>query len=166
MTKISVFFQGENHKDIAHCEMEASATFGALKLKLEEKFGVAPDSSIFLEDGEDPVDDAACISDHAKSGALKVHIHRRRNVEVLVTFNCETVKRRFSVSVTIARVKKWAAERKFGMSEEEASEHVLQISGTHDRPSPGTHLGTLVHCDAPLKFDLVPDERVNGAVRN
>jgi hypothetical protein len=50
------------------------------------------------------------------------------------------------------------------MTPEEASEHVLQILGTQDRPSPGTHLGALTKCPhCRLAFDLVPDQRVNGA---
>jgi hypothetical protein len=61
-------------------------------------------------------------------------------------------------------VKRWAAEHKFGMSEEEAGEHVLQIAGGHDRPAPGTHIGSLTDSKAcGLAFDLVADERVNGA---
>jgi hypothetical protein len=49
------------------------------------------------------------------------------------------------------------------MTPQEAGEHVLQITGTKDRPDPGTHLGTLAACpDCRLAFDLVPNERVNG----
>jgi hypothetical protein len=83
---------------------------------------------------------------------------------VAVTFNGETVERRFPPSATVARVKRWAAEKKFGMSEEEAGEHVLQIAGTHDRPAPGTHIGALTDDKVcGVAFDLVPDERINGA---
>jgi hypothetical protein len=50
------------------------------------------------------------------------------------------------------------------MTEEEAGEHLLQIAGTTDRPTPGTHIGTLTSCpDCRVRFDLVPDERVNGS---
>jgi len=61
-------------------------------------------------------------------------------------------------------VKQWAAVTKFKMTEAEASEYVLQIVGTHDRPAPGTRLGTLAkfpYCQ--VAFSLVPDQRVNGA---
>ena len=69
-----------------------------------------------------------------------------------------------ALATTVARVKHWAAQRKFNMSPEEASEHVLQIKGSHDRPAPGTHLGTLAACpQCAVAFDLVPDQRVNGA---
>jgi hypothetical protein len=60
-------------------------------------------------------------------------------------------------------VKHWATEG-FGMSPEDAGEHVLQLTGTAERPSPGTHLGVLAHCpECHVRFDLVPNERVNGA---
>src|SRR3546814_12480369 len=80
---------------------------------------------------------------------------------VAVTYNGETIDRKFAPGATIARVKRWAAERKFGMTEEEAGEHVLQIAGTHERPAPGTHIGVLPNRKTyGLAFDLVTDERV------
>ena len=60
----------------------------------------------------------------------------------------------------MARVKRWAAEHKFDMSPEEASEHELQLAGSHDRPALGTHLGALVACPhCSIAFRLVPNER-------
>ncbi len=163
---INIFFQGEGHKDIGHCELDADETIASLKSILRERKLIFDNTLIFLEDGDEPIMDDCTIRNFAKSGAVKIHFHRRRSVEVKVMFNGESVGRRFPVSATIARVKKWAAERKFGMSKEEASEHVLQVSGSHDRPSPGVNLGTLVDCDNPICVDLVPDERVNGATGN
>ena len=93
-----------------------------------------------------------------------MHVHRCRHVEVTVSFNGETVRHHFGPGSTVARVKHWAAVHKFKMTEAEAGEHVLQITGTHDRPAPGTHLGSLVSCPkCAIAFDLVPDQRINGA---
>ena len=62
----------------------------------------------------------------------------------------------------MAKTKRWAATA-FGMTEAEASEHVLQIAGTHSRPSPGTHVGALASCpECTLAFHLVADQRING----
>ncbi len=164
MTSIDLFYQGEGIGEIAHIELEPEATFAILKARLVEKHGVPHGSFMFLEDEDEPLDEALLVKDRATAKGLKVHIHRCRQVEVTVTFNGETVERRFSPSATVARVKRWAAEHKFGMSEEEAGEHVLQIAGTHDRPAPGTHIGALTNGKVcSLGFDLVPDERVNGA---
>lgn len=75
---------------------------------------------LFLEDEDEPVDEAILVKERATAKGLKVHIHRCRHVEVTVTFNGETVEPRFSPSATVAGMKRWAAEEKFGMSEEES----------------------------------------------
>ncbi len=165
MKTIDLFYQGEGLGEVKHLEIDSNATFAHLKSRLVEMHGVAADALIFLEDEDDPIgDDNAPLAKHASKKGLKVHIHRCRHIEVKVTFNGETVDRRFGPGATVAKVKRWAAQQKFGMSEAEAGEHVLQISGTHERPAPSTHIGSLTNgkvCN--LAFDLVPDERVNGA---
>lgn len=164
MNYVDIFYQGEGISEIEHIELEPDTTFAVLKARLTEKHEIPVDALLFIEDGDEPVEEAVLIRDCATSRGLKVHIHRCRHVEVTVTFNGETAERRFSPGATIARVKHWAAEKKFGMSREEAGEHVLQIDGTHDRPAPGTHIGVLTDGKVcGLAFDLVPDERINGA---
>ena len=165
MTSIDVFYQGEGLGEVKHLEIETDATFAVLKARLAEKHGFHLDVLVFLEDEDDPIADLAEIAKHATPQGLKVHLHRLRRVKVTVTFNGKTVEGEFSPSATVARVKRWAAEGEFGMSADEASEHMLQIAGTHARPSPGTHVGAL--SDGKLRvlaFDLVPDQRVQGAL--
>ena len=164
MKIIDVFYQGEGLGDVKHLEIESGATFAVLKARLAEKHGFRLDVLVFLEDEDDPIADLAEIAEHATPQGLKVHLHRLRQVKVTVTFNGKTVERHFSPSTTVTRVKRWAAEKEFGMSADEAGEHVLQIAGTHDRPNPGTHIGALNDGKVRLvAFDLVPDERVQGA---
>ena len=118
---------------------------------------------IYLEDRDEPVDESFLLRDHAGHTGIKAHLHRCRHVEVAVTFNGETVHHHFGPGTTVTRVKTWAAERKYGMTPQEAGEHVLQIAGTKERPDPGTHLGTIASCPVcKIAFDLVPNERVNG----
>lgn len=164
MKSVDLFYQGEGVRETAHLELEPDATFANLKARLSEKHGFAPEAILFIEDEDEPIDAAVRVKDRATQKGLKVHVHRCRHIEVTVTFNCETVERRFAPSATVARVKRWAAERKFDMSEEDAGEHALQTGGTHDRPAPGTHIGSLTDGKVcGLAFDLVADERVNGA---
>ncbi|MBU1057866.1 MAG: hypothetical protein KJ804_06050 [Proteobacteria bacterium] len=165
MKFIDLFYQGEGVGEISHIELEPDATFAFLKDRLTEKHQVPVDVLLFLEDEDDPIDESVLVKDHATAKGLKIHIHRCRHVEVSVIFNAEKEERRFPPSATVARVKRWAAEKMFGMSEDEAGEHVLQIAGTYERPTPGTHIGVLTDGKVcGLAFDLVPDERVNGAV--
>ena len=163
MGSIDVFYQREGSREIEHLEVSSDATFGALRTLLLERHGLGADASLFLEDSDEPLDGSQAIHDHAGRAGAKVHVHRCRHIEVAVTFDGQPAEHRFGPGTTVARVKKWAAE-KFGMTPEDASEHVLQIAGTHDRPPPGTHLGALVTCPhCRVAFDLVPDHRVNGA---
>lgn len=164
MKTIDLFYQGEGLSEIEHLEIEPDATFATLKARLAEKHGIASDALLFVEDEDEPLNDAEKVKDRAGGKGLKVHLNRCRHIEVCVTFNGETVDRKFAPGATLARVKRWAAERKFGMTDEEAGEHVLQIAGTHERPAPGTHIGSLTNRKTcTLAFDLVADERVNGA---
>jgi len=164
MAMIDVFYQGEQLGEVQHLALDASSTIGVLQAAIREKHGIVYETFLFLENGEEVIEELVCISEHARGGNLKVHVHRCRHVEVTVGFNGRVAERRFSPAATVAKIKRWAAEEKFGMTPEEAGEHVLQIAGTHHRPAPGTHVGALTDgrvCG--VAFDLVPDERVNGA---
>jgi hypothetical protein len=164
MTSIDVFYQGEGIREIAHFEADAEHTFAAIKLAIIEKHGLHKETLIYLEDSDEPADEQLLAREHAGHAGIKAHLHRCRHVEVAVTFNGETLHHRFGPGTTVARVKKWAAEQKFGMTPQEAGEHVLQIAGTQDRADPGTHLGAIASCpDCRIAFDLVPNERVNGS---
>lgn len=163
MKSIQVFYQGEGIDGIQHLEIAPGSSFADLRAAILAKHAAHSDSLLFIEDGEEPVEAAAPLGDQAGKNGLKVHLHRCRKVEALVTFNGRTVSRQFSPSATVAGVKKWAAEKEFGMTPEEAGEHVLQLAGTQERPAPGTHLGGLTsRPGCKVAFDLVPNERVNG----
>lgn len=163
MKQIDVFYQGEGVGGFAHVELEPDTSFSLLKTHLAEKHRIGSGALLFLEDADEPVDETLLLKDRAQAMGLKAHIHRCRMVEVLVTYNGEVIGGRFSPATTVGRIKRWAAERELGMSEEEAGEHALQISGSYDRPVRGTHIGALTDSKVcSLAFDLVTDERVNG----
>jgi hypothetical protein len=163
MTFIDIFYQGEGIREIAHFEASPDHTFAIVKLALIEKHGLAEETLIYIEDRDEPIDEQCLVRDHVGRAGIKVHVHRCREIAVGVTFNGKTVHHKFGPGTTVARVKKWAAETKFGMTPQEAGEHVLQVSGTKDRPDPGTHLGSIAHGkDCSIAFDLVANERING----
>jgi hypothetical protein len=164
MESIDIFYQGHGIREIEHIEVRPDHTIAVIKEILFEKHGCEAGTLIFLEDQDGALEDHLVIKELCGSAGAKMHLHRCRHVEVAVTFAGETVHHRTSPAATVARIKHWAAVTKFGMTEEEAGEHLLQIAGTQDRPAPGTHVGTLASCpDCRVGFDLVPDERVNGA---
>src|SRR2546430_2641375 len=110
MAKVDVFYQGEGIHEIGYFEVDADQTFAALKALLSTKHGLAGDLLIFLEDGDEPIEEVLVVREHAGPHGIKAHVHRCRHVEVAVTFNGETAHHQFGPGATVARVKRWAAE--------------------------------------------------------
>jgi hypothetical protein len=165
MEDVHTFVQGEGFPQMVILPHRAGITAAGVKQQLTDKYPASGVSEmlVFPEEGEEPVEDNERVPTDA-DGQVRVHVHRCRHVSVTVKFAGETADRRFSPATTIARIKRWAALKAFGLSEDDASEHVLQIAGTVTRPEPDTHVGTLVHCpDCAMTFDLVAIERINGA---
>jgi len=163
MQMIPVFYQAENLDRVEHANFDPETTLEGVLAAIRGTHSIDATAMLFLEELDEPADLKALLRDIATPKGLKVHVHRCHRVEVFVTFN-GTKEHAFGPGATVARVKRWAVEKAFPMSPEEASEHVLQLSGTSDRPSPGTHLGTLTkHGQCSVRFDLVPNERVNGS---
>jgi hypothetical protein len=164
MESIDIFYQGYGIREIEHIEVQPGQTVAIIKALLIEKHGCEPDTLIFMEDQETPLEGHLVIGTLCVGAGAKLHLHRCRHVAVEVTFGGEPVHHTFAPGTTVARVKHWAAVDKFHMIPEEAGEHHLQITGTQERPAPGTHIGTLASCpECRVRFDLVPDQRVNGA---
>lgn len=164
MKTIDVYYQGEGINGIEHLEIASNQSLTNAKILISEKHGLQDDIILFLEDCEDLLDVSEVVDTYAGQAGIKAHVHRCRHIEVSVSFASDTVHHRFGPGTTIAHVKRWAAVKEFGMTEEDAGEHVLQIAGKTDRPTPGIHIGTLTSCpNCHVAFDLVPDQRINGS---
>lgn len=163
MELIDIFYQGENIAGIEHLEVSSDGTFGELQARLASQHNLPPDVLIFIEGDEQPIEHGVHIAARRGDRGVTVHLHRCLHVNVAVTFNNTTEEHRFSPANTVGHVKQWMAEHKFGMTRDDASEHLLQLAGTTTRPSPGTHVGALTDGKTcAVAFDLVADERVNG----
>jgi len=163
MKTIDIFYQGEGIAALEHIAIAEHEAFGTLRLAIAEKHGHREDVLLFIEDEGYPVADDVLIISKAGRAGVNAHVHRCREIKVLVHFKEKSVHHLFAPGSTVARVKHWAAVHKFGMTEEEASHHHLQIAGTTDQPGPGTHIGTLVSSKTCMvDFDLVSTPKVNG----
>lgn len=163
MKTIDIYYQGDGINAVEHLEIGAEETFAALQALMAKKHGLEGDTLLFLEDEAELVDGKTLVGSKAGRTGIKAHIHRCRQVGVVVHFKDKTVHETFAPGTRIARIKHWAAVRKFGMTEEEASHHHLQLAGTTDQPDPGTHIGTLATCPkCRVEFDLVTTPKVNG----
>jgi hypothetical protein len=164
MELVTIFYQAEGLASVEMIDVEREETIASLRDALHKKHAWAMDVILFVEDTDEAIDETLLVRDLELPTGTKLHAHRCRRVDVAVAYNGRTISERYAPSATIARITRHAAVVGFGMSEEAAAEHALQIKATASQPSPGTHVGALVHHpECHIAFDLVPKVRVQGA---
>lgn len=167
MAGIQIFIQGEGVREIRVVELRDGATVRDIVAAARAHgFPAATDgdASVFVEDTDEALEvngrlDASGIGHHGS-----VHVHRCKKINVTVHFNGVGKAQSFAPGTTIHRVKEWAVgKHAFDLYPVDAAEHLLQITGTSDRPDEDVHIGSLVSVPkCALEFDLVPKVRVEG----
>ncbi|MGI8546812.1 MAG: hypothetical protein ACR2M1_05675 [Gemmatimonadaceae bacterium] len=167
METIQVFVQGEGVRDIRLVEVPAGASVrDVVVVAAAHGFPAAADPAavLFVEDSDDVLAPDLTIEAVGVRHHGSMHVHRCTTVATTVHFNSESKVRNFGPATTVARVKDWAVStHAFNLTPVDAAEHVLQVTGTQDRPDEDVHIGTLVHAShCVLAFDLVAKVRVEG----
>lgn len=170
MSGMQIFLQVEGVRDIRVLELPPSATVrDLLKAAAEQGLAVAGGEAaeapaVYTEDAENPLAPGATLEAAGLRHGASVHVSRCRKVRVTVHFNGKERSESFGPGAPIHRVKRWAVGKKgFELSDRDAADHVLQITGTPDRPDEDVHIGTLVQGRrCAVEFDLVPKKRVEG----
>lgn len=165
MDKIEIFVQGKGIAGIALVELAGdsvvndivtAATHHGLSIVENEK------PLIWLEETDEPLNLQMSLVDAKVKNHSRVQVHTCRHIDVTVVFNGQTQSRSFPPSTTVGKVKKWAV-REFHLSDADATDHVLQLSGTTTQPSEDIHIGSLVQTSqCSLSFDLLPKSRIQG----
>ena len=164
MSEIIIIIQEHGHAEPrGELTLAAEALVGDLHDALRAA-GVAVDDEtiVFVDEIEEPLPKERHHRAHHLRHGSRVHVGRVREVHVGVNFMARTIERRFSPGARVAGVKKWAV-KELGVPATDAAEHVLQIHGTADKPSPDTPIHQLAHRHGHrLDFDFVPEKRVEG----
>jgi hypothetical protein len=164
MKTIQLFLQFEGHRRIELVQVEETATVADL-LAAARRHGLTDDllkgAHVFAHESENPLAPDAGLKAAGVRDKHRVHVHRCKKVAVTLHFNDLTVTLGFPPSTTVDKVKKEFV-KKIDMSKVDATEHVLQLCGTTDRPEPDTHIGSLVCGCCEVCFDLVPIKRIEG----
>ena len=164
---IELFIQGEGIPKITLVKVHPNDTVADI-IKAAREHGLsAPEGSeicVFVENTNTPLALDAKVDEVGIVSRSRVHIHRCQRVEVWINFNEHQKKGFFPPSATVAWVKEWAVGKDaFDMSPVDATEHLLQICDSSERPDEDVHIGTLVKfSDGTLCLDLVPKQRVEG----
>ncbi len=164
MPTIQLFLQFEGDRRIELIEIDENACIRDL-VAAAVHVGFPGDQQgaalVFGHDREEPFDLEATLNAAGVRHKHRIHVHRCRKIEVTVHFNERTEKFQFPPAATVERVKKDVV-KKLHMPPVDATEHVLQICGSTDRPEPDIHIGSLVSGCCTLCFDFVPIKRIEG----
>jgi len=163
--EIEVFVQGEGILEIVLVRVLRTGTVRDIVMAARGVGATAADgAALFMEEEDSVIDLDMPIAATPIKHRSRIHVHRCRRVTVTVAFNGVQKVEAFPSAATIKRVKRWAVgNRGFNLSDVDAAEHVLQVSGSSDRPDEDVHVGTLVgHPPCSVSFDLVPKIRVEG----
>lgn len=164
MKSIEIFYQGENLAEVQSLEVDASARCEEVKAQLATKHGISADELLlFQEDSDEILADSLAIGSLECSPVLKLHYNRCRAIEVTVAYQDALAKREFAPSTTVGQLRSVFAETEFKMTSDDSGEHVLKLSGAGQSPKLGMHIGALVTSGCAVRFDLVPESRVQGS---
>ncbi|CAJ0779364.1 hypothetical protein [Ralstonia chuxiongensis] len=155
-----IFYQKEGSRQVH--TLEATGHIALVEIVRLVAGGVDVDIKVFEEDGDMALTEEVLVEVLRSKPHPKLHFHRHHELKVTVHFNGREISRTAPPSMTIHRLKQWADD-KFDIDAAHAPEHVLQLSGTTERPAGSVHLGTLTQKhECRVSFDLVPNERFQG----
>jgi hypothetical protein len=170
MNNLQIFVQGEGKREIRVVELPAQATVREL-VEAAQAQGVAAQNgghgggvTVFAEDGDKPLAAGATLESSGLGNHSSVHLSRCARVTVTVHYNGQDRTDTFGPGVPMHRIKEWAVGKQgFGLDPVDAGEHVLQTTGSSDRPDEDVHVGSLVGASGcKVEFDLVAKVRVEG----
>jgi hypothetical protein len=157
---MTIFYQKEDSRQVHTLDVAEDIT--VVEVIRSVAGGAVVDLKVFEENGEVALTEEMLVVILRSKAHPKLHFHSHHEIHVTVHFNGREFARKAPPAMTIHRLKQWADD-KFGIDAVHAPEHVLQLSGTTERPAGPTHIGALTHKHQhELSFDLVPNERFQG----
>lgn len=141
-------------------ERELSSTVADLLAEA----GAEQSLSLWLQDADEPLQDALTLEEAGIASRAHVHRGRCRRIDVVVRYGGEDLPKDFSPSATIKRVFDWAVgEHGFKLSKEQRAKHVLAVPGADHFLAFTVHVGSVADLDTcSVVLDLAPRERFEG----
>lgn len=160
-----VFIQGAVPRKL---HAKAAATIGdVLGLAGAEPDLLAFDADTDEDGGDADVDLPPLPRDRSILGLavgrkVTIHCHRCRQIQVLVNYQKDTIRRKFSPSTKVRKVLRWA-KRKFTLTDADADNLALFECASGELIRDTMHLGELVTADeCELCFNLSKDRNIEG----
>jgi len=154
MNELQLILQGEHDRRIEVITLPSDAKAEVILIEAKRLGFAIEEVLIFIEGRDEPVELDVVLRN--------IGVGHRHIETVVHCQNKPTKQRAFRPHTTVGDVKAWYVGE-IHMPAVDATEHVLQITNTQDRPEPDLTIGSLVHHDhCALDFTLVPRKRVEG----
>lgn len=162
MSQLKLFLQFEGHRPTELIQIPDNATPGAVIAAAAALGAEIGEALVFASDDENALQPDKPLHKQGVQDKARVHVHRCKKIRVTLNYADEPeMHHNFAPSATVNQVRRWYVD-KLKMSEVDATEHVLQITGTIDRPDPDLQIGALVRGQCDVGFTLVPIKRIEG----
>jgi len=163
IVEFEIFVEGEGLPEVQAIRIPAGGSGREIVVAVAAMGGFPVEEGLlFVEDSEEPLDQAVAVLEDATRRMH--HVHRVRTVEVSVYYQDRPETKRFSPSTRIQRILDWAiGPDGFHLDATIAPEMELSLSGSTTPLPKGAHLGRYVHHpDQRLVLDLVRGVVPNG----
>jgi len=114
------------------------------------------------EDSHKPADLDLTLADLELDKHHHLHCSRCPEIDTFIHFSEKELNRKFSPATTVEAATRWAREN-LRLDAAAASEFILQLTGTQEKPRSSQHLGELVQGgECKLSFELVKEMTPQG----
>jgi hypothetical protein len=162
MTQLKLFLQFEGHPPVELILLSEEAVASDVLVAAAGLGAETEEAFVFVEFDEAPLHPGKSLREQGVRDRARVHVHRCKRIRVTLNYaDHPETRHEFAPSATVDQVKRWYVE-KLKMPAVDATEHVLQLTGTTDRPDPDVQIGALANRRCDVSFTLVPIKRVEG----
>lgn len=161
---LEVIVEGEGLQDLETIGIPNGSEAREIVKRVATRSGFpAEEGILFLEDSLETLDLSGILTEEAVSGKI-FHVHRRREIDVVVYYKEDKKERKYSPSTRIQRVLDWAVGPDgFNIDKTIAPEMELALHGHTNALPKNAHIGRyLRHPDHELAFDLIRGIVPNG----
>ncbi len=162
--RVEILVDGEGLEAVEAVTVRHGAPLSAIVELVATKAGYRVEEALlFVEDEAAPVELSLTVGESFPHHR-KHHVHRVRQIEVVVNYNRASREHHYPPSTRVEMVLAWAV-RAFGIDPSMAGEFELTLAGSEEELPSSAHIGRFVrHPQCRLELDLVRGTISNGGL--
>ena len=159
-TAVALVVAFEGKRDLLEVRVASDITVSGFAKLVADTVHANGSFSVFLENGNKPLDDELLLLPQLPSGFTVLHVGRNDEIKVTFHFNGRDVVKAFKPSSTIRSLTVWVVGPDGFNLEGTDSDYQLKHDGTVLEPD--LHLGQIAHSLKEINLDLVLKVKAQG----